>query len=77
MSKITTYEGANYTGRSMEFTSDNVRLQHDGFNDKPSSCKVESGTWILYKDSNFQEDLTSIRHLLLYPDPKLKVRFHF
>ncbi len=53
MAKITLYENSNYGGRSLEITAADSNLGNEGFNDKASSCKVESGTWILYKDVNF------------------------
>lgn len=53
MAKITLYKDTNYGGRSLEFTSPVANLKNEGFNDQASSCKIESGTWILYKDTNF------------------------
>jgi hypothetical protein len=56
MAKIAIYQDTNYGGRSLEFTYPESNLKNEGFNDKASSCKVESGTWILYKDTNFGSD---------------------
>jgi hypothetical protein len=56
MAKITIYKDTNYGGRNLEFTYPEANLKNEGFNDEASSCKVESGTWILYKDTDFGGD---------------------
>jgi len=56
MASITIYEDSNFSGRSLEITYPVSDLNNEGFNDKASSCKVESGTWILYRNSNFGSD---------------------
>ena len=53
MASITIYERDNYGGRSVTLTCANSKLGNEGFNDKTSSCKVESGRWILYQNYDF------------------------
>jgi len=53
MAKITIYKDINFGGQSWEYNDSKSNLKDDGFGDKVSSCKVEDGRWILYKDSNY------------------------
>ena len=53
MASITLYEDNNYRGRSVTLTGANPKLGNEGFDDKTSSCKVESGHWILYQNDDF------------------------
>lgn len=56
MAQIEIYKDVNFGGRSVSLNEDVENLKNYGFNDEVSSCKVISGTWILYKDANFQGD---------------------
>ncbi len=51
---IKLYEHADFKGREVALTISANNLTNFGFNDVISSVKVVRGTWILYKDSNFQ-----------------------
>lgn len=51
---ITLYEHGGYKGRKVVLTDSNRNFCEIGFNDKASSIKVTSGTWILYEHANFQ-----------------------
>lgn len=61
MAKITIYRDSNYGGRSLEFTYPISNLANEDFNDQASSCKIESGIWILYKDIDFKNDFTILK----------------
>ena len=50
MAKIELYRDSNYGGRSLTTEEDLENLKNNDFNDEASSCKVEAGTWMLYKD---------------------------
>lgn len=58
MAKITLYKDSNFGGRAFPVDQDISNLKDYGFNDEASSCRIESGTWMLYKDSNFQGDIS-------------------
>jgi hypothetical protein len=64
MAKITLYSAPNLQGTSFVTSSDQSDLKPDNFNDETSSCKVDSGTWILYEDQNFSSHHPSA---ILYP----------
>uniref|UniRef100_A0A3B4D435 Beta/gamma crystallin 'Greek key' domain-containing protein n=1 Tax=Pygocentrus nattereri TaxID=42514 RepID=A0A3B4D435_PYGNA len=54
MSKITVFEGINFSGRSKEFTSSVSNLVKDNFNDCISSLRVIGSPWVAYSDVNFR-----------------------
>lgn len=51
---ITLYEHADFNGRKVILTESNMDLTQIGFNDKASSLKVASGTWIVYQHINYE-----------------------
>ncbi len=54
-SRVTLYEGPNFSGRSVMIDRDAVRdLDPSGFNDRASSLRVEGSPWVFCSDSNFQ-----------------------
>jgi len=56
-SRVTLYEGPNFSGRSMVLDRDAVRdLDPTGFNDRASSVRVEGAPWTLCSDSYFRGD---------------------
>jgi hypothetical protein len=54
MAKATMYENNNYGGQSVVVTEDIPDFRKIGFNDKLSSVVVESGTFTLYADINYE-----------------------
>lgn len=58
MTGITLYQNDKLQGDYETFNGDVENLKDFGFNDETSSCVIHSGTWILYKDANFQGDYT-------------------
>jgi hypothetical protein len=54
MAKIQLYKDSNFGGRMIEVEGDIGNLKDYGFTDEVSSCKVMDGTWLLYKDQDFQ-----------------------
>ena len=59
MADITLYKDKNFGGRSESFSFPVDNLKNYGFNDETSSCKIPQGsTWMLYKDSNYQGDVS-------------------
>ena len=51
--KIVLYEHAQFKGRELALESSTSDLRSSNFNDKASSVKVQSGTWILWEHINF------------------------
>ncbi|KAK1328418.1 hypothetical protein QTO34_011991 [Cnephaeus nilssonii] len=48
--KITLYENPNFTGKKMEIVDDDVPSFHaHGYQEKVSSVRVQSGTWVGYQ----------------------------
>lgn len=59
---IELYTGENMTGRKFVISgAPNEDLTLDGMNDKVSSCKILSGTWMLYVDANFQGQVSALK----------------
>lgn len=54
-SRVTLYEGRNFSGRSytVELGSPIANLDGTGFNDRASSMRVPGGYWIFCSDANF------------------------
>jgi hypothetical protein len=56
-SRVTLYEGPNFSGRSMVIDREAVRdLDPSGFNDRTSSLRVEGAPWTFCSDSHFRGD---------------------
>lgn len=56
-SRVTLYEGPNFSGQSMVIDRDAVRdLDPSGFNDRVSSLRVEGAPWTFCSDSFFRGD---------------------
>jgi hypothetical protein len=55
MASITVYKDTNFNGQSLTFPYPVDNLVTIGnFNDQTSSCRIASGTWILYEDTEYQ-----------------------
>ena len=54
MAKIILYSDDEFKGKKLELTNSDSNFATDKFNDTVSSVKVESGTWQIYGDKNFQ-----------------------
>ena len=52
--EITLFEGPNFQGRSITFTTDDSNLDPTGFNDRASSIVVRDGVWEGCSDAYFQ-----------------------
>ena len=56
-SRVTLYEGPNFSGRSMTVDRDAIRnLDQTGFNDRVSSLRVEGAPWTFCSDAYFHGD---------------------
>lgn len=51
---ITLFEHAGFSGRDLELHKSTPNFVPLGFNDKASSIKVASGTWIVYEHINYE-----------------------
>lgn len=58
MTKIELYQDNNFNGRSLVTEQDIGNLENFNFNDRASSCRIKAGTWMLYKDINFQGEVS-------------------
>lgn len=58
MAKIELYKDSSYGGRSLMTEESIENLKNYDFNDQASSCKVRAGIWMLYKDANFQGEVS-------------------
>ena len=54
MADVTFYEYENYAGRSYTARDAVADFQHNGFNDRAQSLRVEGGTWMFCSDANLQ-----------------------
>ena len=65
--EIWVYEDADFRGDNQVFTSPVANLKSQGWNDKISSVRIESGVWEFCHDSNFRNcgrfEATSISNL--------------
>lgn len=59
--EITLFEGSNFQGRSITFTSEANNLDPIGFNDRASSIVVRDGVWEACSDAYFQGGCTVFR----------------
>jgi ABC-type amino acid transport substrate-binding protein len=59
--EITLFEGPNFQGRSMTFTSDATSLDPTGFNDRAASVIVRDGVWEGCADAYFQGGCSQFR----------------
>jgi hypothetical protein len=56
-SRVTLYEGPNFSGRAMTIDREEVRnLDPLGFNDRASSMRIEGAPWVFCSDAFFQGD---------------------
>jgi hypothetical protein len=59
--EITLFEGTNFQGRNITFTSEADNLDRTGFNDRASSIIVRDGVWEACSDAHFQGSCTRFR----------------
>lgn len=69
MAKITLYADNNYGGASISLDSEVENLKSVDFNDKASSCVIESGTWVMFTTSGFRNEANKLGPGR-YPTPK-------
>lgn len=56
-SRVTLYEGPNFSGGSIVIDGEAVRnLDSSGFNDRATSMRVEGGPWTMCSDAGFRGD---------------------
>jgi hypothetical protein len=56
-SRVTLYEGPNYSGGSIAIDGDSIRnLEPSGFNDRATSMRVEGAPWTFCTDAGFRGD---------------------
>jgi hypothetical protein len=53
--EITLYEHFDYRGASRSFRDEVADLRREGFNDKASSFRIDSGTWELCREIDFRD----------------------